>query len=57
MTQALKKTGITKPLLNQVLPTANTKKLDAVKTEDATILNFDQSKVFSRFLEASCDCV
>ena len=29
---------------------------EADKTQEASVLNFDQSKCFSRFLEASCDC-
>ncbi len=57
MTQALKKPDVTKSKLHQDISSANAKDSDTVKTQDATILNVDQSKVFSRFLEASCDCV
>ena len=57
MTQTLKKPDVTKSKLHQDISSANAKDSDTVKTQDATILNVDQSKVFSRFLEASCDCV
>ena len=57
MTQTLKKLDATKPKRHQEMSSANAKDSDTVKTQDAAILNVDQSKVFSRFLEASCDCV
>ena len=55
MVQALKK-SVTKSELTKNLPPVNTKKADSEQLPEATILNFDQRKVFSRFLEASCDC-
>ncbi len=55
MAQALKK-EVTKPELDKNLATANSQKTEAANTPDASTLNFDPSKNFSRFLEASCDC-
>ena len=55
MTQALKK-ATPKPVSDKNLTATNAQKSDTVKTPEATVLNFDKSKSFSRFLEASCDC-
>ncbi len=56
MAQALKKTEVSKSELDNKLSTANSQKTDVEKTPDATVLNIDKAKSFSRFLEASCDC-
>jgi hypothetical protein len=56
MTQALKKTEVSKSKLVDSLPAANTQQAQAAKAPEASILNFDKTKSFSRFLEASCDC-
>ena len=56
MAQALKKTEVTKSELDKKLSAANSQKTDVAKTPEASILNFDKTKSFSRFLEASCDC-
>ena len=55
MVQALKK-SVTKSELTKKLPPVNTKEVDSEQLPEATISNVDQRKVFSRFLEASCDC-
>ena len=55
MAQALKK-QISKPISDKNVPAVSSQKSDTVKTPEATVLNFDTSKSFSRFLEASCDC-
>ena len=55
MVQALKK-SVTKSELTKNLPPVNTKEVDSEQLPEATISNVDQRKVFSRFLEASCDC-
>jgi len=56
MAQALKKIEVSKPVVDKNLSTANSQKADVAKTPEATVLNFDKTKSFSRFLEASCDC-
>ena len=56
MAQALKKTEVSKPVVDKNVSTANSQKTDVAKTPEATVLNFDKTKSFSRFLEASCDC-
>lgn len=51
MKQAVKKTEATKPSPNQVNTSVKAKKV--TKTEKARL----EANLFSRFLEASCDCV
>jgi len=56
MAQALKEVKAVKPSVDSSLSKVNSQKPDVVKAPEATILNFDKAKSFSRFLEASCDC-
>jgi hypothetical protein len=56
MAQALKKTEVSKSELDNSLSAANTQQAQTKKTPEASVLNFDKTKSFSRFLEASCDC-
>ncbi len=56
MAQALKKAEVAKVNLNKKLSTSKSQKNNDAKTTETTVLNFDNSKSFSRFLESSCDC-
>ena len=56
MTHALKDTKVVNPVDAKNLPDAKSVKTDAATTAEATVLNFDKTKSFNRFLEASCDC-
>jgi hypothetical protein len=56
MAQALKEAKTVKPAVDRSLSKVNAQKPDTVKAPEATVLNFDKTKSFSRFLEASCDC-
>jgi hypothetical protein len=55
MKQAIKKTVRTKAASLEVAPVKEATK--ANKAEEAELSNSTKTKLFNRFLEASCDCV
>lgn len=56
MAHTLKDTKVVNSVEDKNLSGAKPLKTEAAKTPEATILNFDKTKSFNRFLEASCDC-
>jgi hypothetical protein len=56
MAQALKEAKAVTTAVDSKLSKVKAKKSHVKNAPEATILNFDKTKSFSRFLEASCDC-
>ena len=54
--QAQKNVQASKAVQEKVETSVKSQQPETEKTQEASVLNFDQSKSFSRFLEASCDC-